>query len=178
MKDECSILSRFPDVIVSGGQSGADFGALVGAKAVGIATGGYAPKGFKTETGPRPELGSIYGLIESKSTNYNVRTEENIVFCSAVILVANNFKSPGSALTHKLALSHGKPIFEVPYSINPKIGSSLSLIEDIRNWLDYHAPSVLMFAGNRESKARGIEQWTVGLVQKIFERGAAWVKPP
>lgn len=161
-------IARVPAIICSGGQTGADFGALVGAKACGVATGGYAPKGFRTERGPRPELGSIYGLVELDTEDYAVRTEKNVLMSDAIILVANSFKSAGSALTKRLAFKHGIPIFEVPYSINPKIGPSPHLLDDLRLWLDFHNPDVLMFAGNRESKARGIEGYTTGLVRGLF----------
>src|SRR4051812_38794183 len=59
-----------PDIVISGGQTGADIGALRAAKALGIATGGYAPLGWRTETGERPSLGIDYGLVESDSADY------------------------------------------------------------------------------------------------------------
>jgi len=42
--------------IITGGQIGADQGALRAARAAGIATGGWAPAGWETEAGPAPEL--------------------------------------------------------------------------------------------------------------------------
>lgn len=44
-----------PVRIISGGQTGADQGALVAAKQLGIETGGWTPRGFLTEAGPCPE---------------------------------------------------------------------------------------------------------------------------
>ena len=40
--------------IISGGQTGADYGALLAAHALGLETGGWAPKGWRTEDGPKP----------------------------------------------------------------------------------------------------------------------------
>jgi hypothetical protein len=50
--------------IVSGGQSGSDQAGWRAAKALGIATGGWMPSGFLTESGPRPEFAGLYGARE------------------------------------------------------------------------------------------------------------------
>src|SRR3990167_3791724 len=95
------IIPFCPDMLISGGQSGVDFGALLGANACGILTGGVAPKGWRTESGPKPDLGSVFGLIESHSDNYNARTLENIQIADAIVIIALKFDSPGTALTRK-----------------------------------------------------------------------------
>lgn len=156
-----------PDMIISGGQSGADFGALLGAADCGIPTGGVAPKGWRTEIGPKPELGSVFGLTESESENYNVRTRENIVICDIVVLVAHDFDSPGSYTTAELARKYGKPLFPVVFPRLPSLEWPY-LIADLVAWLDFHRAGIINFAGNRESRARGIEQWTEKLVIELF----------
>lgn len=156
-----------PDIIVTGGQSGSDLGGLKGAVRVGIPTAGIAPKGWRTEAGPRPELGTVYGLAESKSDDYAVRTRENIALADVVILIAGDFFSAGSHLTKKLAVEAQLPVFEVPYPRLPSLENPF-LVEDMRTWLDMHKPGVVMIAGNRESKARGIERWTSDLVYRLF----------
>jgi hypothetical protein len=50
--------------IISGGQTGADFGALMAAEVLGIQTGGTAPQEFWTSDGKCPELGSRFKLVE------------------------------------------------------------------------------------------------------------------
>lgn len=45
-----------PTLLISGAQRGADLGALKGAAACGIPTGGFAPKGWRTESGALPEF--------------------------------------------------------------------------------------------------------------------------
>jgi len=39
------------EMVISGGQTGADRGGLIAAKELGIPTGGTAPLGYKTEAG-------------------------------------------------------------------------------------------------------------------------------
>lgn len=156
-----------PDMIISGGQDGADFGGLLGSADCGIPTGGIAPKGWRTESGPRSELGSVFGLTESESENYNVRTRENILICDVVILVARDFDSPGSYTTAELARKHGKPLFPVDFPRLPSLEWPY-LVADMRSWLRAHRAGIINVAGNRESKARGIQQWTRQMVIALF----------
>lgn len=50
--------------VITGGRSGAQQEAWAAARRAGVATGGYMPRGFATEDGPRPRLGMLYGAIE------------------------------------------------------------------------------------------------------------------
>lgn len=59
--------------VISGDQIG-----LAAAGVAGIPTGGVAPKGYMTEIGPSPQLAS-WGLTESYSSDYRVRTRANVV---------------------------------------------------------------------------------------------------
>jgi hypothetical protein len=156
-----------PALLISGGQTGADFGGLLGAEDCGIPTGGIAPKGYKTEKGPMPELGARFGLTESKSEDYAVRTRENLELADAVIIVARNFLSPGTVLTDKLCLDMGVAKFPLIFASKPS-GFPLYWAQDLKLWLEYLEPAVLMIAGNRESKAPGIEVWTRNLIKTIF----------
>ena len=62
--------------IISGGQTGADQGALDAAIKLGIPHGGWLPKGRKTETGPLPKK---YKLKEMPTAHYPKRTKKNIM---------------------------------------------------------------------------------------------------
>lgn len=159
-----------PDLIITGGQCGADIGGLLGARAAGIATGGVAPKGYRTEAGPRPDLAG-FGLIESASADYNMRTRENVDLCDALLLISFDFRSPGSKLTWDIAVRKPRCAVVYPKPPNPQDENA---IFETRFWLYQVRPSVLMIAGNRESKAKGIERWTEKFVVDLF--GAAGVK--
>ena len=160
-------VSWLPDVIISGMQTGADLGGLYAAEALGVPTGGFCPKGFKTEKGPRPDLAARFGLVESAFSDYSVRTRQNVVICDVVILVAHNFASAGTVATKRIALELGKPVFDVSYGFLPTL-MDMYLVSDIRDWLQHHKPAVINIAGNRESVARGIEKWTQQLIRSIF----------
>jgi hypothetical protein len=68
--------------IISGGQTGADRAGLEAAKHLGLKTGGFAPHGYMTEDGPKPDLGTEYGLEEMPKTTfqqmYPARSRKNV----------------------------------------------------------------------------------------------------
>lgn len=55
--------------IISGGQSGAELGALRAAACVGLATGGVMPPRFTNEHGANPSFRACYGVRESVHAN-------------------------------------------------------------------------------------------------------------
>jgi hypothetical protein len=129
--------------IISGGQTGADEGGLAAGKALKLETGGVAPKGFRTETGPNPALKEMYGLTEHQDFNYKPRTIENVKNSTGTVWFGNEF-SPGGKLTIGTCKKFGKP-----YSINP---SKLTLIK----WINWNNIITLNVAGNRESTNPGL----------------------
>jgi hypothetical protein len=155
-----------PALIISGGQTGADIGGLRGARACGIATGGVAPKGWRTEYGRNPELAD-FGLIEHESDNYPPRTRANIEMSEATLLIAHNFDSRGSRTTEELTRELGKPLCKLHYGFWRKVDSE-EQFHDARLWLAQIKPVVLNVAGNRESVARGIEGWTIEAMKRLF----------
>ena len=125
--------------IISGGQTGADQGGLIGAREANIPTGGMAPKGWKTETGPEPMLAG-YGLIESTSANYQTRTKANIANSDGTAIFSLDVESTGTVLTILTCRQLSKP-----YIINPDW-------RQLRDWCEGLGIKVLNVAGNRASK--------------------------
>jgi hypothetical protein len=151
---------HIPDKIISGGQTGADLGGLVGAKRVGIPTGGTAPRGFKTEVGNKPEELKAFGLVSHPSPDYRFRTEENVKNSDATIIMAVDASSTGTQLTISLCKKHCKPYLVA----NPWD----DCVEHLQAFLEAERPKVINIAGNRESKARGLTAQTARLVQQVF----------
>src|SRR3982751_2173059 len=102
-----------PALIISGGQTGADLGGLVGARKVGIATGGTAPKGYRTDAGPQPDVLRGFGLVEHRSAAYAPRTACNVRNSDATVLFGQ-LTSPGTSLTIRLCRQYRKPHLENP----------------------------------------------------------------
>lgn len=147
-------MSYRPERIISGGQTGADQGALIAARELGILTGGTAPKGWRTEAGPTPWLAD-YGLVEAPTRGYTHRTSRN-AFDSDATVVFGDPTSPGSRLTIRLCEQAGKSWIANP---TPSGLASWCWLKDVK---------VLNVAGNRESVNPGIGERVRALLVEAF----------
>lgn len=136
-----------PSRIISGGQTGVDRGALEAAIAFGIEHGGWCPRGRLSEDGSIP---SRYTLREMESTEYAVRTEQNIIDSDATLILHDGPLRGGTLLTKRLAMRLKKPLLAVP--IAPEFDPA-----PVRRWLCEVRPEILNVAGPRGSSHRGIE---------------------
>ncbi len=92
--------------VVSGGQTGADQGALDAALKLGHTCGGWCPMGRRSEAGRIPDR---YPLQEHTSTKYPARTEANVRDSDGTLIFTYGEPTGGTALTVKLARLHRKP---------------------------------------------------------------------
>jgi hypothetical protein len=157
------------ELVISGGQTGADQAGWRAAKAAGIPTGGWMPKGFLTEAGPRPEFAEMYGAKAHDSASYRDRTISNIGLADMTLLFGNP-NTPGGRLAMSEANDIAHPVFVIRGSENP---TPATTVRFIRRWTGVKALNV---AGNRESKGRGIGAWVERYLSEVFrllaERGA------
>lgn len=137
--------------IISGGQTGADQAGLAAAKHLGLKTGGWMPKGYRTEAGPRPEFLNLYGMLEHTDHSYLPRTALNVLQSGGTLVFGNQYSS-GSSLTISLGLRKGKDIFVCPWNS----GQPTPPTEPFFDWLSTRSWTTLNVAGNRESKNPGI----------------------
>jgi hypothetical protein len=165
-------MSRTKFTILSGGQSGVDQAALRAARACGLPTGGFAPRGWLTEDGPAPWLAE-YGLDEVPppdpgnptgtpvgiaSSGYRRRTILNVSLCDALLWLGNPH-SPGGRLTlteagrkaGKNLLLRGLSYIDI--GLSGRAGLSLWLPKLIGRFPE---GCKLLVAGNRESSCPGI----------------------
>ena len=98
--------------VISGGQTGADQAGLAAAKACGLETGGWAPKGWLTADGEAEELLRSYGLKEHRG-GYRSRTWANVKDADATIRLATNFDSPGEKCTLSAVNAYGRLRYDV-----------------------------------------------------------------
>lgn len=135
--------------IISGGQTGADRGALDAAIELGIEHGGHCPAGRRAEDGRIPER---FRLVETASADYAARTERNVLEADATLLVTRGAPSGGSALTAALARKHDRDLLHLDLARHPDPVGAL------REWLARRAIRCLNVAGPRESGCPGIAQ--------------------
>jgi len=96
--------------IVSGGQTGADRGGRDAAIELGIPHGGWCPKGRQAEDGCIPDQ---YELSETSSSNYETRTEQNVIDSDATIIFTYGKPTGGSKRTVEFAKKHHRPYLHV-----------------------------------------------------------------
>jgi hypothetical protein len=137
---------RLPRRVVSGGQTGVDRAALDVAIALGIAHGGWCPRGRRAEDGVIP---ARYTLVEHASAEYAARTEANVIDSNGTLILCRGEMSGGTALTRELAARHGKPLLVVDLARDPDADA-------VRRWLSDNHVDVLNVAGPRESQRPGI----------------------
>ena len=156
--------------IISGGQTGADHGGLVAAQWLGVETGGWAPKGYRTEDGPNEQLRQ-YGLKEMPTDSYAARTEANIRDSHGTVIFGDT-NSPGSRKTLEACIAQGKPVLCIPFDGGWLFdGRRLDpvAIEKFREWLGRGGINTLNVAGNRESVSRGIYDFVVDFLVEALE---------
>jgi hypothetical protein len=135
--------------IVSGGQSGADRGALDAAIELGLPHGGWCPRGRRAEDGPIPDR---YRLRETDSPEYAVRTLRNVLDSDGTLLVTRGAPAGGSALTASLARRHRRPLLHLDLDALAWDGA----VATLRAWLAAHPIATLNVAGPRASGCPGI----------------------
>jgi hypothetical protein len=153
--------------VISGGQTGADQAGLRAARAAGLPTGGTAPAGYLTEAGPRPALLRDFGLVEHASDRYPARTLANVLDADLTLVIAQPLDG-GSALTVDYCRRHGRPFLHLAALDASQLDRATAFVRETRRALG--RPVVLNVAGNRESKAPGLEVRATDFLRRLFDR--------
>jgi hypothetical protein len=145
--------------VISGGQTGVDQAALRAAKACGIPTGGFAPKGWQTETGPAPWLAD-YGLTQCPDSGYDARTKANVLAADATLVLTRDTIDRGTYLTSTLCTTYVKPFLTV------NVGQTRPAT--VAFWLRDQEVGILNIAGPRESSCPGIGEMAETFFREVL----------
>ena len=145
--------------VVTGGEAGAEQGAWAAARRAGIATGGYMPRGFRTEAGPAPRLGQLYGAVEfpfddARRLRANVRRADALAW----------FGDPETAEAREAFAAcreASRPFLVVDVGFTPP-GS-------VAGWLEVFQVAVLVVSGDRESRRPGVGALVESSLGRAFE---------
>jgi hypothetical protein len=148
--------------IVSGGQTGADRGALDAALKCGIEIGGWVPKGRLAEDGIIPE--KYMGLQEAPSKLPAVRTTLNVRDSDATLIVSRGPLTGGSLLTYREASRLKRPVLHIDLLRIPHAKA----VGYLRVWLQTINPATLNVAGPRASRDRTIGRRIANLLQDVL----------
>lgn len=148
--------------IISGGQTGADRAGLIAARAAGLNTGGWMPKGFKAHDGLHPEFAELYNIKEDSSPLYPPRTFKNAFEADGTVRFAADFQTAGEICTLKAIEKSGKSHFDVHVlgDTNPS---------QLADWIKNNNIKTLNVAGNSEERACGIEEFVVMFILATIE---------
>ena len=147
--------------IISGGQTGADQGALDGARSYGFPYGGAIPAGRKTEAGSLPEK---YCMVELSSHHYPVRTVKNVVDADGTLIVSNGSLSGGSLLTSKVARDRKKQCMHIDFDRE----EFSSAVKKVIAWVSRNNIEILNVAGPRASSDPKIYDLTRRLISNLL----------
>lgn len=137
----------------SGGQTGADRGALEAAQDLCATYDGWVPKGRRAEDGKVPEQ---FKLREMQSTDYKRRTWANVRDTQATVIVCTQPPSGGSKLTIRYCREQERKILVLDAArvvADPAFASEL-----VMNFVRAHKLEVLNVAGSRESRCPGLQR--------------------
>lgn len=147
--------------VISGGQTGADRGALDAALAAGFTCGGWCPRGRRAEDGPIPDR---YPLHEMPSPRYLDRTRRNVAEADATLILARGTPTGGTRKTAIFADRLGKPCL----ILDPGRETADALLARATAWLAEHAVGTLNVAGPRASSDPEIQADAAALVAAII----------
>lgn len=136
------------ELLISGGQTGADRGGLDAAIALGIPHLAIVPRGRRAEDGRVP---AGYSVEEHESPDYLPRTRACVERAHATIVFTRGRITPGSMRTLEFASDARKLALHVDLS------SPLDASELVRQFVARSGAKVLNIAGSRESSAVGIQ---------------------
>ena len=151
--------------IRSGGQTGADRGALDAARAAGVPICGWCPPGGLAEDMPEaPGLLALYPeLKEGEAPGYVERTALNVRDSHATLIVAPDGLEPlsGTEMTERFARDYGRPCLVI---------EGAGDIDSVRAWLSGLGFGItLNVAGPRESKTPGTYKATHEVVRQLLQ---------
>lgn len=152
--------------VVSGGQTGADQGALDAALKAGHPCGGWCPRGRRSEDGRIPDK---YPLTEHASESYQARTEANVADSDGTLVFTVGEPTGGTRETVDLAVDLGRPCLLV--DLEHRDAHDPGLHREIWAWARDHHVGVLNVAGPRASKNPEIRHLVEGVISGVLALG-------
>ncbi len=149
--------------IISGGQTGADRGALDAAQILGLKSGGWVPRGRRAEDGRIPD--KYQRLQEAPDRTYATRTRLNVEDSDGTAIFCQGELQGGSLLTAEIATKSCRPLVVLDFSRLPVQQAAQQLVDFIRSY----QISRLNCAGPRASTDPQIARLTKDCLLAAFQ---------
>ncbi len=162
-------------MIVCGGQTGVDQGALMAAELLGYERGGIVPKDRATAAG---RLNERHPMTENHSNDVNDRTQHNFTGADGTLGLYQGSERDGTTLTIVGAYKVGRPVFMA--SIDEPVTESLA--QTFAEWLQTNKIRCLNVGGPRqpldakENPEKDFQAKTVRFLRDLLGRTEAHLK--
>jgi hypothetical protein len=150
-------------LIISGGQTGVDRGALDAALAAGAPCGGYCPAGRRAEDGRIPNR---YPLTETAGSAYRERTLRNVSTADGTLILCPGPPEGGTALTLAACRALSRPCLVVDTATAPARGAA----ERAAGFVAAGRFRCLNVAGPRASEWPGGRRYAFIVVSELLRR--------
>ena len=154
---------RTPPVVISGGQTGVDRGALDAALAAGVPCGGFAPAARRAEDGRIP---SRYPVTPLPGAGYRARTRANVRAANATVILHHGVPAGGTRETLRACRLHGRPCLVLDAGRLTPAQAGRAMARFVRR----HRVLRLNVAGPRESEWPGAAAYARAAVAAMLYR--------
>jgi hypothetical protein len=144
--------------IVSSGRTGVELAGLDVAIKLGIAHGGWAPRGMRNDEGP---LSEKYGLEQVMAMGFKNAMEQNIINSDGTLLVTRGHKTVETRYAVDTTLSHQRQLLHADLSQN----SAFEAASLISSWISLQNIRTVFITGSTAAQDGTI----YGQVKKILE---------
>ena len=156
--------------IISGGQIGADQGALDVAIKYGIPHGGWIQKGRKTQGGVLPPK---YHLKEMLTASFKDRIEQNVIDSHGSVIISHGTLTGGADYCLKMAQKHGRPCLHIDLNTI----SEFTAASRLNLWIKENDIEVLNVNGSRTSEDSNIYKNTMDIIEGAVLLGLVKTSP-
>jgi hypothetical protein len=144
--------------IISGGQIGADQGALDAAIKYNFPHGGWIQKGRKTQSGILPDK---YKLEEMSVAGYKDRIEQNVIGSDGTVIISHGDLSGGADYSMKMTKRHKRLTIHIDLKETPAFIAA----SKINTWIIENNIEVLNVTGSRTSEDSDIYKDTLYIIE-------------
>jgi len=155
--------------VISGGQVGADQGALDAAIKYNFPHGGWIQKGRKTQIGILPDK---YNLKEMSVSGYKERIEQNVTASDGTLIISHGNLRGGADYSQKMTEKHKHPCLIIDLNETPVFLAS----SKINTWIIENNIEVLNVTGSRASEDSDIYRDTMYIVEGVILLGLVKAK--
>lgn len=149
-------------IVISGGQTGVDRGALDAALSLGAEIDGWCPKDGQAEDGP---LDPRYVLKRHHSQGYRGRTVANVEDSDATVIIYWGEPKTGTRETLKICLKKNKP-FKL---IDAELVEPEKAAEVVNNFINTHHATRINFAGPSADRLTPEYKYSLDMTSKLIQ---------